>query len=65
VSDAAGKRPLARARVIFAGRRVRTDARGAAVIRVRLHTRGRRMARLLLSGKRRTVAKAYVRVRRR
>jgi hypothetical protein len=65
VSDAAGKRPLARARVIFAGHRVRTDARGAAVIRVRLHTRGRRMARLLLSGKRRTVAKAYVRVRRR
>ena len=64
VSDAAGKRPLARARVIFAGRRVRTDARGVAVIRVRLHTRGRRMARLLLSGKRRTVAKAYVRVRR-
>jgi hypothetical protein len=65
VADAAGKRPLARGTVIFARHRVRTDARGVAVIRVRLHNPGRRVARLLLPGKRRTVAKAFVRVRRR
>jgi sugar lactone lactonase YvrE len=64
VKDAAGSRPLARARVIFARHRVRTDARGVAVIRARLHKRGRRLARLLLPGKRRTVAKIYIRVRR-
>jgi sugar lactone lactonase YvrE len=63
VKDAAGKRPLARGKVIFARHRVRTDARGIAVIRTRLHNRGRRLARLLLPGKRRTVARAYVRVR--
>jgi sugar lactone lactonase YvrE len=63
VSDAAGKRPLARATVVFARHRVRTDARGVAVIKARLHNRGRRLARLLLPGKRRTVAKVYVRVR--
>jgi sugar lactone lactonase YvrE len=63
VSDAAGKRPLARGTVIFARHRVRTDARGVAVVKARLHNRGRRLARLLLPGKRRTVAKAYVRVR--
>src|SRR4051812_27223084 len=63
VKDAAGKRPLARGKVIFARHRVRTDARGIAVIKTRLHNRGRRLARLLLPGKHRTVAKAYVRVR--
>jgi sugar lactone lactonase YvrE len=63
VKDAAGKRPLPRGKVIFARHRVRTDARGVAVIRARLHNRGRRLARLLLPGKRRTVAKAFVRVR--
>jgi sugar lactone lactonase YvrE len=65
VRDSAGKRPLPRATVIFARHRVRTDARGVAVVKARLHNRGRRLARLLLPGKRRTVAKAYVRVRRR
>jgi hypothetical protein len=63
VRDAAGKRPLARAKVIFARHRVRTDARGVALVKARLHNRGRRLARLLLPGKRGTVAKAYVRVR--
>ena len=63
VKDAAGTRPLARGKVIFARHRVRTDARGVAFIKVRLHNRGRRLARLLLPGKRRTVAKAFVRVR--
>ncbi|MEA2423296.1 MAG: hypothetical protein QOF55_2395 [Thermoleophilaceae bacterium] len=64
VADAAGKRPLARGVVVFGRRRVRTDARGVAVIRARLNRRGRHMARLLLpGGKRRVVAKAYVRVR--
>jgi hypothetical protein len=65
VKDAAGLRPLARGKVIFARQHVRTDARGVAVIRARLRAPGRRVARLLLPGKRRTVAKAYVRVRRR
>jgi hypothetical protein len=63
VKDAAGKRPLPRATVIFAHHRARTDARGVAFIRARLNNRGRRLARLLLPGKRRTVAKAFVRVR--
>ncbi|MEA2470373.1 MAG: hypothetical protein QOE38_1372 [Thermoleophilaceae bacterium] len=63
VKDAAGTRPLARGTVIFARHRVRTDARGVAVIRVKLHTRGRHLARLLLPAKRRTVAKVFVRVR--
>jgi sugar lactone lactonase YvrE len=64
VADAAGKRPLARAVVVFARHRVRTDARGVAVIRARLHRPGRHAARLLTAkGKRRTVAKAVVRVR--
>jgi sugar lactone lactonase YvrE len=66
IADAAGKRPLARGIVIFARERVRTDARGVAVVRARLRRPGRRVARLLpASGKRRTVAKGYVRVRRR
>lgn len=64
VADAAGKRPFARGVVAFAGRRVRLDARGVATVRVRLKTRGRRVARLLRSGgRRRVVAKTYVRVR--
>lgn len=66
IADAAGKRPFARGVVIFAGHRARTDARGRAVIRVRFHRPGKRVARLLTAkGKRRTVAKAVVRVRRR
>jgi sugar lactone lactonase YvrE len=66
VADAAGKRPLARGIVIFARQRVRTDARGVAVVRAKLRGPGRRAARLLPPGaKRRTVAKAVVRVRRR
>jgi hypothetical protein len=66
VADAAGKRPLARGTVIFGRQRVRTDARGVAVIRAKLHGPGKRSARLLApGGKRRTVAKAVVRVRRR
>jgi hypothetical protein len=64
VADAAGKRPLARGIVIFARHRVRTDARGVAVVRVRLGHTGRHVARLLLPGaSRRTVARAYIRVR--
>jgi hypothetical protein len=64
VADAAGKRPFARGIVSFAGRRVRLDARGVGSIRVRLNHRGRHTARLLRpGGKRRVVAKAYVRVR--
>jgi sugar lactone lactonase YvrE len=64
VADAAGKRPLARGIVIFARHRVRTDARGVAVVRVRLGHTGRHVARLLLPGAgRRTVARAYIRVR--
>jgi sugar lactone lactonase YvrE len=66
VSDAAGKRPLARGIVLFARHRLRTDARGVATVRVRLRSPGRHSARLLTAGgKRRTVAKAVVRVRRR
>ena len=66
IADAAGKRPLARAVVRFGGRRARTDARGVAVIRTRFARRGKRVARLLPAvGKRRTVAKALVRVRKR
>jgi hypothetical protein len=64
VADAAGKRPLARGIVVFAGRRVRTDARGVAVVRAALSGSGRRAARLMVPGaKRRTVAKAFVTVR--
>jgi sugar lactone lactonase YvrE len=64
VADAAGKRPFARGIVSFAGKRVRLDARGVGMIRTRLKHRGRRTARLLRpGGKRRVVAKAYVRVR--
>ena len=64
VGDAAGKRPLARGFVLFAGHRLRTDARGVATVRVRFRHRGRHVARLLTGkGKRRTVAKAVVRVR--
>lgn len=66
VADAAGRRPLARGVVIFARRRARTDARGVAVIRARLRRRGPHAARLLASGaRRRTLAKSFVRVRRR
>lgn len=65
IADASGKRPLARGVVVFARHRVRTDARGVAVIRARLRTPGRHSARLLTAkGKRRTVAKAVVRVKR-
>jgi sugar lactone lactonase YvrE len=64
VADAAGKRPLARGVVSFAGKRVRLDARGVGTVRARLKHRGRRTARLIRpGGKRRVVAKAYVRVR--
>ncbi len=64
IEDKAGKRPLARATVRFAGHRIRTDARGVAVIKARLHRRGRHQARLITpGGKRRTVARAVVRVR--
>lgn len=64
VADAAGKRPFARGVIVFDGRRVRADARGVAVVRVALTGRGRRVARLLPAGaKRRTLAKAFVRVR--
>jgi sugar lactone lactonase YvrE len=63
VADKAGKRPLARGVVKFAGHTVRTDARGVAVVRARLHRGGLHQARLLLPGNRQTVAKAYVRVR--
>jgi sugar lactone lactonase YvrE len=64
VADAAGKRPLARATVRFAGHRMRTDARGVAVIKARLHRRGSHQARLIApGGKRRTVARGVVRVR--
>jgi sugar lactone lactonase YvrE len=64
VADAAGKRPLARGTVRFAGRRKRTDARGVAVFHVRLKSPGKRVARLLApGGKRRAVAKAFLRVR--
>ncbi|MDX6659508.1 MAG: hypothetical protein QOJ55_330, partial [Solirubrobacteraceae bacterium] len=64
VADGAGKRPLARGIVIFARHRVRTDARGVAVVHAALTGHGRRAARLLApGGKRRTVAKAFVRVR--
>jgi sugar lactone lactonase YvrE len=64
VADAAGKRPLARGIVKFAGRRARTDARGVAVIRARLKRHGRHSARLIApGGKRRTVARAVLRVR--
>jgi hypothetical protein len=64
VADAAGKRPLARGIVVFAGRRVRTDARGVAVVRAALSGSGRRAARLMAPGaKRRAVAKAFVTVR--
>jgi sugar lactone lactonase YvrE len=62
VSDKAGKRPLARGVVKFAGHNVRTDARGVGVVRARLHRRGLHVARLLLPGSRQTVAKAYVKV---
>jgi hypothetical protein len=64
VVDKAGKRPLARGIVKFAGHRARTDARGVAVLRARLHRRGLHLARLLLPGSRQTVAKGYVRVNR-
>ncbi len=64
VADAAGRRPLARGIVRFAGHRTRTDTRGVATVRVRLRSRGPHTARLFTaSGKRRTVAKAVVRVR--
>jgi sugar lactone lactonase YvrE len=63
VQDEAGARPLARGVVKFGGHRVRTDARGVAVVRVTLHRDGRHLARLLLPGSRATVAKAYVKVR--
>jgi sugar lactone lactonase YvrE len=64
VADAAGKRPFARGVVSFAGRRIRLDARGVGTMRARLKHRGRRTARLIRpGGKRRVVAKAYVRVR--
>jgi hypothetical protein len=64
VADAAGKRPLARGTVKFAGHRMRTDARGVAVIQARLERRGRHQARLIApGGKRRTVARGVVRVR--
>jgi hypothetical protein len=64
VADAAGKRPFARGIVAFAGHRLRLDARGVGTVSVRLKHRGRRTARLLRpGGKRRVVAKAYVRVR--
>jgi hypothetical protein len=64
VADVAGKRPFARGVVSFAGRRIRLDARGVATMRVRLNHRGRRTARLIRpGGKRRVVAKAFVRVR--
>jgi hypothetical protein len=64
IADAAGKRPLARGIVVFAGHRVRTDARGVAVVHATLSGRGRRAARLMAPGaKRRTVAKTFVRVR--
>jgi sugar lactone lactonase YvrE len=63
VTDAAGSRPLARGIVLFARHRVRTDARGVAVVRVRLWRQGRHIARLLLPGRRRTVARRWVGVR--
>jgi hypothetical protein len=64
VADAAGKRPLARGTVRFAGKRRRTDARGVAVFHVRLKSPGLRVARLLApGGKRRAVAKAFLKVR--
>jgi sugar lactone lactonase YvrE len=64
VADAAGKRPFARGIVSFAGRRIRLDARGVGTVRARLKHRGRRTARLIRpGGKRRVVAKAFVRVR--
>jgi sugar lactone lactonase YvrE len=64
VADAAGKRPFARGVVSFAKRRVQMDARGVATMKVRLRHRGRRVARLIRpGGKRRVVAKTYVRVR--
>jgi hypothetical protein len=64
VKDKAGRRPLARGVVLFAGHRAPTDARGVAFLRATLHRRGRHLARLLLPGSRATVAKAYVNVRR-
>jgi sugar lactone lactonase YvrE len=63
IADKAGKRPLARGVVKFGGHRVRTDARGVAVVRARLHRRGRHVGRLLLPGSRATVAKAFVKVK--
>jgi hypothetical protein len=63
VIDKAGKRPLARAVVRFAGHSVRTDARGVAVLHVRFHRRGTHVARLLLRHSRATLAKALVKVR--
>jgi hypothetical protein len=62
VADKAGKRPLARGVVWFAGHRARTDARGVAVVHARLNRRGQHVARLLLPGSRQTVAKAFVKV---
>jgi hypothetical protein len=64
VADAAGKRPFARGVVSFAGHRMQLDARGVATLNVRLKARGRRVARLIRAGgKRRVLAKAFVRVR--
>ncbi|MEA2441678.1 MAG: hypothetical protein QOH76_3102 [Thermoleophilaceae bacterium] len=58
------KRPLASGAVLFAGHRARTDARGVALVHARLRRPGRHVARLLPgAGKRRTLAKASVRVK--
>jgi sugar lactone lactonase YvrE len=61
-ADSAGRHPLAKGVVLFAGHRARTNARGVAVIKARLRRKGQHAARLLpKAGSRRTVAKAFVR----
>jgi hypothetical protein len=58
----AGLVPLAGVSIRFAGRRVRTDARGRAILRLRVHRPGRYRARATRQGY--LAGAAYVRVRR-
>ena len=64
VRGASGSRALARARVRVARATARTGRRGNAVLSVRFPRPGRYAVRLLLGRHRRTLAKAFVRVRR-
>jgi hypothetical protein len=56
-------RPVARARVHFAGRLFRTNSRGRARIKARLRVTGRREGRASHSGMRKGYAWIYVRRR--